>query len=223
MKHFALPALFVLIAANPLPGQSSRPPLSPGPSTTTDLGQANRQKNALGAESSIVARFFIRYTKSGDVTTTFFKLRPKGFRLNVESDRLKWGKVARSLKPIRTEGRPGYWLVAADWNASNHKRKAKCHSELTPGFHEVIFLRGTDTTDFERDNFICRFSFLPLPEEDLQAWIAAVPADDLEAFNACAEASDRTVDPQFWVCASEAGLPLPELTAEMTKRIKKAS
>ncbi len=187
----------------------------------SQLGAANRQRDALGQVNNIVARLFIRLDSHGDVTTTFMKTRPEGFFYKVTSDGgVKWKNVSRTAKPKRTEGLPGFTFVGADWNASNHMRHADCHSDLKPGLHEVLFIWGSDTTDEEEDNFICRFTNMVVPEEDLKAWTADLAPESIETFNACSEASKNQADAAFWSCVDAGGLPLPELTKEMTARLK---
>ncbi|MEM7584281.1 MAG: hypothetical protein AAF560_12910 [Acidobacteriota bacterium] len=219
MRWIALLASFLVAA--PVLAQAGRPAPLPSRSTLTDIGSANRERDALGAVDNIVARLFIRMDSHGDVTTSFVKSRPEGFFYKVSSDGgLKWKSVSRSAKPKRTEGRPGYTFVGADWNASNHRRHADCHADLQPGMHQVLFIWGSDTTDEEGDNFVCRFAELAVPAEDVKAWADAIAKEQIETFNACSEASGNQANAGFWACVDAGGIALPPLTKEMTARLK---
>ena len=93
--------------------------------------------------------------------------------------------------------------------------------DFAPGFYEVLFIPATDTTDKERDGFICSVSELPVPSEDLQAWKEDLDAALVPQFNVCAVNSGNRADSSFWQCVTEAGMAMPELSREMVKRLLK--
>ncbi len=214
--------LSLLLTATPTLGQAPRPDPLPrlGPGLS-DLGQANRLKRAGEDAQFVVARALVRFNRGG-VTSSLIKRNPYGFKWNVESDGARWKRYANAMKPVKAEARPGYLHPTSPAVISGQKKNATCHiDDFGPGFHEILFLRGSDTTDKEQDNFICRIRFLPIPTEDLEIWIGSLPLETADAFNACAEASNNTINNQFWQCAETADIPFPELTQDMTKRVKK--
>ena len=185
---------------------SGRPPLAPLGRPISDLDLENRLRDAHKRNQDGVATLELSYQSSGDLWSSMKKTNPQGLFVTVEVNGSHIKNIAKGKKPKIQEAVPaGVLDVKARLSRPGKRLETKCYTELTVGYHQVIFLPYGGETGY----FSCHVLPRLLPDELVAEWKQGFDADQAQAFAACASTHARG-GTGYWTCIESAGIPFPQ-------------